>query len=87
MIPFLGMGTDQLANNSVGEPATGDREKFCGSDGTAKWKGNNNTSWYIIWHKSTRNKIIGLVLHTFGKYCTQKSIQIIATIQTRVWQL
>ena len=36
MIPFLGMGTDQLADSWVGEPATGDREKFWGDDGTVK---------------------------------------------------
>ena len=38
MIPFLGMGTDQLADSWVGEPATEDREKFWGDDGTAKIK-------------------------------------------------
>ena len=34
MIPFLGMGTDQLADSRVGEPVTGDKEKFWGDDGT-----------------------------------------------------
>ena len=34
MIPFLGMGTDQLAKRAVGEPGTGDNKKFGGNDGT-----------------------------------------------------
>ena len=34
MIPFLGMGTDQLAERAVGEPGTGDSKKFEGVDGT-----------------------------------------------------
>ena len=34
MIPFLGMGADQLADSCVGEPATGDSAKFEGDDGT-----------------------------------------------------
>ena len=37
MIPFLGMGIDQLADSSVGEPATADREKVCGDDGTIEY--------------------------------------------------
>ena len=41
MIPFLSIGTDQLANSRVGEPATGNREKFCGGDRTVKKKGKN----------------------------------------------
>ena len=35
-MPFLGMGTDQLADNWVGEPATEDRETIWGDDGTVK---------------------------------------------------
>ena len=34
MIPFLGIGADQLADIWDGEPATADREKFWGDDGT-----------------------------------------------------
>ena len=41
MIPFLGMGTDQLAENKVGEPRTGDSVKFEGEDGfQTRWKGS-----------------------------------------------
>ena len=28
MIPFLGIGADQLADSCVGDPGTGDRVKF-----------------------------------------------------------
>ena len=38
MISFLGMGADQLADSSDAELATGDRVKFRGDDGTAKYK-------------------------------------------------
>ena len=34
MIPFLGIGADQLADRCVEEPATGARAKFVGDDGT-----------------------------------------------------
>ena len=34
MIPFLAIGTDQLAKRPVGEPGTGDNKKFDGDDGT-----------------------------------------------------
>ena len=34
MIPFFGMGADQLADSCVGEPATGGNAKFEGDDGT-----------------------------------------------------
>ena len=41
MIPFLGMGTDQLAESKVGEPRTGDSVKFEGEDGfQTRWKGS-----------------------------------------------
>ena len=36
MIPFLGIGADQLADSCVGEPATGDIAKFCGDNETKK---------------------------------------------------
>ena len=39
MTPFLGMGTDQLAESQVGEPRTGDSMKFEGEEGT---EGVNN---------------------------------------------
>ena len=34
MIPFLGIGADQLADSCVGEVATGASAKFEGDDGT-----------------------------------------------------
>ena len=34
MIPFLGIGADQLADSCAGEPVTGARVKFEGDDGT-----------------------------------------------------
>ena len=34
MIPFFGMGTDQLAERAVGESGTGDNKKFEGVEGT-----------------------------------------------------
>ena len=34
MIPFLGMGADQLADSCVGELATGASAMFKGDDGT-----------------------------------------------------
>ena len=34
MIPFFGIGTDQLADSCFGEPATGARVKFESDDGT-----------------------------------------------------
>ena len=34
MIPFLGMGTDQLAERAVGEPEAGDNKKFDGDERT-----------------------------------------------------
>ena len=36
MIPFLGMGTDQLAERAVGDPRIGNNVKFKGDDGTKK---------------------------------------------------
>ena len=36
MIPFLGIGTDQLADSTVGEPGTGDNEKSMTEDGTVR---------------------------------------------------
>ena len=38
MIPFLGIGSDQLADSCVGEPGTGARAKFEGEDGTRNRK-------------------------------------------------
>ena len=44
MIPFLGMGTDQLAESKVGEPRTGDSVKFDGDDGfQTRWKGSKES--------------------------------------------
>ena len=41
MIPFLGMGTDQLAESKVGEPRIGDSVKFEGEDVfQTRWKGS-----------------------------------------------
>ena len=34
MIPFLGIGADQLADNCVAKPATEARERIRGDDGT-----------------------------------------------------
>ena len=34
MIPFLGMGTDQLADSIVGVPSRGDNEKLMTGAGT-----------------------------------------------------
>ena len=34
MIPFFGIGVDQLADSCVGEPPTEARVKFKGDDGT-----------------------------------------------------
>ena len=41
IIPFLGMGADQLANNCVGELPTEDRAKFCGDNETGEKKGTS----------------------------------------------
>ena len=44
MIPFLGMGTDQLAESKVGEPRTGDSVKFEGEDGfQTRWNGSKES--------------------------------------------
>ena len=42
MIPFLDIGTDQLAERAVGEPRTGDNKKFDGDDGAE----NDNDSQF-----------------------------------------
>ena len=34
MIPFLAMGTEQLAKRAIGEPGTGDNKMFDGDDET-----------------------------------------------------
>ena len=36
MMPFFGMGEDQLADSWLGEPETVDTEKASGDDGTVK---------------------------------------------------
>ena len=36
MIPFLGMGIDQLAESKFGKPETEDNEVLIGDDGTKK---------------------------------------------------
>ena len=38
MIPFFGMGTDQLAESAEGTPGTGTNEEMLGDDGTRKLK-------------------------------------------------
>ena len=47
MIPFLGMGTDQLAERVVGEPGTGDNKTFDEGDGT---KRNGGGHQFICMH-------------------------------------
>ena len=36
MMPFFGMGGDQLADSWLGEPGTGDTERARGDDGTVE---------------------------------------------------
>ena len=36
MIPFLGMGTDQVVESEVGDPVTGNKVMFVTEDGTEK---------------------------------------------------
>ena len=37
MIPFFGMGTDQVINKAVGKPGTDDMALLRGADGTEKY--------------------------------------------------
>ena len=46
MIPFLGMGADQLAESQVGDPRTRDSVKFEGEDGT---EDENNNLLFNYW--------------------------------------
>ena len=48
MIPFLAMGTDQLAKRAVGEPGTGDNKKFDGDDGTEKENDSVNNKFHNL---------------------------------------
>ena len=44
MTPFLGMGTDQLAESKVGEHRIGDSVKFEGEDEfQTRWKGSKES--------------------------------------------
>ena len=47
MIPFLGMGRDQLAERAVGDPGTGDSVKL-GEDGTEKMSAVKSVFIYCI---------------------------------------
>ena len=50
MIPFLGIGTDQLAERVVGEPGTENNARFEGNDGTMtkKWIRKLETMSYHV---------------------------------------
>ena len=56
MMPFFGMGGDQLASSWLGEPGMVDKEKANGDDGTAKdYLPHDSKSSIHIIHINTYN--------------------------------
>ena len=49
MMPFFGMGGDQVADSWLGEPGMGDTENSIGNDGTIEMSNLVNVRYYFLY--------------------------------------